>query len=429
MKGITIKRRPPLYASILLGMFLGVVAGILAYNLDSSTLVTNWIAPFGEIFMRLLKAIAIPLVFLSLVKGVANMGNMSSLSRLGGRTILIYLSTTIIAILLGLVLVLSIEPGRVVDAENSQNIQQLYSTSVEQHVTSAHTISESSPLQGLVDIFPENVISALGNNNSMLQVIVIALLIGIATLMLSKEKTEPFLNFVDSLDAITMKIIDLIMQFAPFGVFALMANMVVGNASNMQLLGALGLYFATVVFGLFLLILGFYPLLVKLFTKTPVDKFYKKMFPIQLLAFTTSSSAAVLPLNLENIQQQLGVSNRTASFVLPVGVTINMDGTSLYQTIGAVFIAQVMGIDLSFVQILTILATTTISSIGTPGVPGGSVVILVMVLGSVGIPAEGLALILGIDRPLDMLRTVVNVTGDSAVAMIVDKTTKKETKN
>ncbi len=424
MKRLLIKQKPPLYISILLGMALGLIVGVLAFYLGGSQIVSKWIAPFGEIFMRMLKAIAIPLVFISLIKGVANMGNMSSLSRLGGRTILIYLGTTIIAILLGLLLVLTIEPGGVVDSKNSESILEMYSGTVQEHVASANSMSGSSPLQGLVDIFPENVISSLGNNSSMLQVIVIALLIGVATLMLMREQTQPFLSFIDSLDAITMKLIDIIMQFAPVGVLALMANMIVNNAGNMQLLGALGLYFVTVALGLLLMILAFYPLLVKLFTETSVKRFYKKMFPVQLLAFTTSSSAAVLPLNLENLQQNLGVSSRTASFVLPVGVTINMDGTSLYQAVGAVFIAQVMGIDLSFLQILTIIATTTISSIGTPGIPGGSIVILVMVLGSVGIPAEGLALILGIDRPLDMLRTVVNVTGDATVAMIVDKNSK-----
>lgn len=416
-----LKKKPPLYITILSGMILGLIAGIAAYNFEASNFVTNWIAPFGEIFMRLLKAIAIPLVFISLIKGVSNMGNVSSLSRIGGKTILIYLCTTIAAILIGLLLVLTVKPGSVVDAHNAEVIEEMYSSSVGEHVANAEVIAHSSPLQGLVDIFPDNIISSLGDNSSMLQVIVIAILIGLAVVMLDRKHTEPFLKLIDSLDAITMKLIDIIMQFAPFGVFALMAGMVVGNAGNMQLLGALGLYFLTVAFGLLALIVGFYPLLIKLFTKTPLGKFYKKMLPVQLLGFTTSSSAAVLPLNMETLQNEFGVSNKTASFVLPVGVTINMDGTSLYQTIGAVFIAQVMGIDLSLMQILTIILTTTISSIGTPGVPGGSVVILVMVLGSVGIPPEGLALILGIDRPLDMLRTSVNVTGDATVALMVDK--------
>ena len=263
----------------------------------------------------------------------------------------------------------------------------------------------------------------MGDNGRMLQIIVIAVLVGVAVLSVGRERTEPFMKLIDALDAILLRLIDLIMRYAPIGVAALMAGMVADTAGNLELLGALGLYVVTVVLGLLLMIFLFYPLLVHFFSKIPVRKFLRTMSPVQLLAFTTSSSAATLPLNMELVERKLGVSQRVTSFVLPMGMTINMDGTSLYQAVAAVFIAQVLGIDLTGVQLLTIVATTTLSSIGTPGVPGGSIVVLLMVLSSVGIPPEGLALILGLDRPLDMLRTVVNVTGDATVASIVDART------
>lgn len=413
------KRTIPLYIKILIGMVGGIVFGVVAYNLGLKWFVTDWIRPFGEIFMRLLKCIAIPLVFISLIKGVSNIGNIGALSKLGVKTLLIYIGTTVCAILIGLTLVLSIAPGKLVDSASVEQMQVTYHATA--NVASEAETASSAPLDALVNIIPENVLGSLSNNGAMLQVIFIALIGGIAILLVGKEKTEPLMKVVDTLDAIVMKIIDLIMMFAPFGVFGLMASMVVDNADNMSLIAALGMYVVTVVVGLLFLILVFYPLLVRFFGGHGVKDFLTKMIPVQLLAFTTSSSAATLPLTMETVTTKLGVSEKTAAFVLPVGVTINMDGTSLYQVVAAVFIAQVLGIDLSLGQLATIVLTTTLSSIGTPGVPGGSVVILVMVLSSVGIPAEGLALILGLDRPLDMLRTVVNVTGDATVCKIVDR--------
>lgn len=413
----------PLYVKILAGMVLGVLLGILALNLGFTGGINDWVKPFGEIFMRLLKFIAIPLVLVSLIKGVANLGDIASLSKLGIRTILLYIGTTIFAITLGLVLVNVIAPGKVVSAESAALMQESYSSTVAERSTQASEMAEVPPLQFLVDIFPENMFQSLGNNGGMLQIIVIAILIGVAILLVGKERTAPFMKLIDSLDAIILKLVDLIMQYAPIGVLALMAGMITDTAGNLDLIGALGLYVVTVAIGLLLLIFVFYPTLVKFFSKIPPKKFLRTMTPVQLLAFTTSSSAATLPLNMETVEQKLGVSQRVASFVLPVGMTINMDGTSLYQAVAAVFIAQVLGIDLGWPEMLTIVATTTLSSIGTPGIPGGSIVILIMVLTSVGIPPEGLALILGLDRPLDMLRTVVNVTGDAAVASIVDSKT------
>lgn len=411
----------PRYAKILIGMLLGIVFGIVAVEAQFPTFVSDWIAPWGDIFMRLLKLIAIPLVLISLIKGVGNLGNINSLSTMGVKTLLIYVATTVTAILVGLVLVEILSPGDMVSQDSALKLQSTYQQTAIASQQLAENQIVQSPLKPLVDIFPDNAFGALASNGNMLQVIFIAILVGVAVLLVGQKKSEPLMNLINSLDLIVLKIVDIIMLAAPVGVFALMASMVVTSAGDFSVLGALGYYAVTVVIGLLIMIFVVYPLMIRLFTDKPVGKFLRSMMPVQLLAFSTSSSAATLPLTMETVVDKLGVSNRTASFVLPVGVTINMDGTSCYQIVAAVFIAQVLGIDLGWQELTILVATTTISSIGTPGVPGGSIVILVMVLTSVGIPAEGLALILGMDRPLDMLRTVVNVTGDATVATIIDK--------
>ena len=258
----------------------------------------------------------------------------------------------------------------------------------------------------------------------MLQVIFFALLFGVALICVGQAKTGSVIRFFQQLNLVLLKIIDFIMAFAPLGVFALMAGLFVDYAGDVGIISSLGMYALTVVLALAVIIFLVYPLILRLFSKKKLGQFFKAVFPVQMLAFSTSSSAATLPLTMERTQKHLGVSEEVSNFVLPVGVTINMDGTSCYQAVAAVFLAQVMGLDLTFGQMLLILATATISSIGTPGIPGGSIVMLMIVLDSVGIPIEGLALILGIDRPLDMLRTVVNVTGDTTVACVVDDTSK-----
>ncbi len=424
----------PLYVKILAGMVLGILLGVVAIQGGFVDGINRWVRPFGEIFMRLLKFIAIPLVMVSLVKGVGSLSDIASLSRIGLRTIGIYVCTTVLAVVVGLALVEAIGPGRMVGPESVAALQagaQGTATGAiaQRSAQTAQAVADTPPLQFLVDLFPENLVGAMANNGGMLQIIVIAVLVGVAVLLVGREKTEPFMRWIDSLDAVVLKLIDIVMRYAPIGVLALMAGMMADTAGNFDLLGALGLYVLTVVVGLLAMIFVFYPLLLHFFAKVPVRKFLKTMSPVQLLAFTTSSSAATLPLNMETVERRLGVSQRVTSFVLPMGMTVNMDGTSLYQAVAAVFIAQVLGVDLSAGQLLTIVATTTLSSIGTPGVPGGAVVILMMVLSSVGLPAEGLALILGLDRPLDMLRTVVNVTGDATVASIVDAHTEPESKN
>ena len=413
------RKKLPLYIQILIGMAAGIVAGLLLSQLGLNRIVILWIKPFGDIFINLLKLVAVPLVIFSLLKGIGNLSDISRLSRMGIKTIAIYLATTIAAVCLGLGLALLIQPGNSLTPEDSAQLQQAYQNVVSQQNESATVLQEKGPLEFLTNIVPNNIVAAMGNNGNMLQIIFISILTGIAIVLCGKEKMAPFMKLIDALDTLILKTVDLIMLFAPIGVFALMSGIIADSSGNLSILGALGIYALTVIAGLVILITLFYPTLIHLFTRVPVKKFFQAMMPVQLLAFSTSSSAATLPLTMEKVEKDLKIPNEVTSFVLPVGVTINMDGTSCYQAIAAIFIAQVMGIELGWIEILTLIATTTISSIGTPGIPGGSVVILIMVLASIGVPPEGMALILGIDRPLDMMRTVVNVTGDATVASII----------
>lgn len=412
----------PLYLQILLGMIAGIILGIMALRFGGEKLVNDWIRPWGQVFIRLLQLIAVPLVFISLVKGVMGLQDISRFSKLGGRTILIYLCTTVVAVSIGLGLGTAIKPGNFFNKEKAAAMQANYRAVVIEKKEAAELVKDEGPLNFLNEIIPDNFVKATGDNRKMLQVIFFSVLFGIAALSIEKTKVAPVARLFDSLYNIILKMVDYIILFAPYGVTALMAGLVVDFSGDVSMFGALAVYAGTVVLGMALLMFGFYPLLIHLFSRVNIKKFVKSMYPVQLLAFTTSSSAATLPVTIETVEKDLGISNEVSSFVLPVGTTINMDGTSCYQAIAVLFIAQVIGIELSLSQLLTIVSMTVISSIGTPAIPGGSYVILTMVLSSVGIPAEGLALILGIDRPLDMLRTSVNVTGDATVAAMVAKT-------
>ncbi|MBO7618260.1 MAG: dicarboxylate/amino acid:cation symporter [Bacteroidales bacterium] len=401
-------------------MGLGLGFGFLAMALHWENFVHDWVAPWGTIFMRLLKLIAVPLVLVSLIMGVINLKDIRNLSRIGLKTILIYICTTIIAVSIGLGMVGLIKPGKTFPKDKQTEFVERYQQTVTEREAQMQQVKDDSPLQFLVDMVPENVFQALGDNSKMLQIIFFALLFGVALVVVGPAKVPSVVRFFQQLNLILLKIIDFIMVFAPIGVFALMADLIVDYAGDAGIFSALGLYALTVVLALAVIIVFIYPFIMRFFGKRTVKQFFNAAAPVQMLAFTTSSSAATLPLTMERTQKHLGVSEEVSSFVLPVGVTINMDGTSCYQAVAAVFLAQVLGLDLTFGQMLLILATATISSIGTPGIPGGSIVMLMIVLDSVGIPIEGLALILGIDRPLDMLRTMVNVTGDMTVSCVVD---------
>ena len=410
-----------MFAKILIGMAFGIAFGLMGVSLHFEGFVHGWIGPLGVIFMRLLKLIAVPLVLVSLVLGVVSLKDIRNLSRIGLKTILIYVATTVLAVSIGLTMVSVIQPGQLFPKEKQTEFVERYQESVAEREVQLQQVKGDTPMQLFIDMVPENIFRSFSDNSSMLQVIFFALLFGIALICVGQSKTASVVRFFQQLNLILLKIIDFIMAFAPLGVFALMADLIVAYSGDMGIFSSLGMYALTVMLALAVISFVVYPLLLRLFTKKRLRDFYKAAFPVQMLAFSTSSSAATLPLTIERTQKELGVSEEVSSFVLPVGVTINMDGTSCYQAVAAVFLAQVLGLDLSFGQMLLLLATATISSIGTPGIPGGSIVMLMIVLDSVGIPIEGMALILGIDRPLDILRTVVNVTGDMTVASIVDE--------
>jgi Na+/H+-dicarboxylate symporter len=410
----------PLHVRILVGMALGIAAGILAVMLDAEGLVTDWIKPFGELFLRALKMLAIPLIVASLIKGVSDMRDLGRLSALGGRTVALYLATTAASVAIGLVLVNVTRPGENIGEATREKLVAAAGGVVEGKLALAAEAKEQGPLQPLVDVIPENIFAAASSNGAMLQVIFFVLLFGVGLVLTPDEKGAPVKAFFDGLNEVVMKLIDLVMLAAPVGVFALLAALV-AETPSWDVFQALLSYSLTVLLGIAILVFGMYPALVWFGARMSYGTFMRGMAPAQLLAFSTSSSAATLPVTMECVQDRLGVDEEVASFVLPIGATVNMDGTSLYQGVAAVFIAQAMGIDLSVGGQLSILLTATLASIGTAAVPSAGIVMLVIVLGTIGVPEQGIALIIAVDRALDMCRTVANVTSDAAVSVLVAK--------
>tara|TARA_Y100000758_G_scaffold31626_1_gene20881 strand:+ start:2974 stop:4197 length:1224 start_codon:yes stop_codon:yes gene_type:complete len=385
---------------------------------------TDWIAPFGTIFIRLLKFIAIPLVLTSLITGVASLSDLKKLSRIGGKTISIYIITTAISVSIGLVIVNILQPGNKVPYDMQSKLQETYQADASYRADSAQEVKERGPLQLFIDMVPSNFFEAASNNRNMLQIVFIALLIGIGLIQIPKKKSKPVLNLFEGLNDVIIKLVDIIMLIAPLGVFSLIAqtiNKVAGNDPNqvVELLGALGFYMIAVIIGLSVHMALTYTTLLKIYVKMPLKTFFTGIGPAQLLAFSTSSSGATLPVTMERCEDELGVSEEVSSFVLPIGATINMDGTALYQAVAAVFISQAMGLELDLLDQLTIVLTAVLASIGTAAVPGAGIIMLVIILESIGVPSTGIALILGVDRILDMLRTVVNVTGDATIAVTI----------
>jgi len=413
-----------LHWKILLGMVLGVAFALVMTNFDfGKEFIKDWIKPFGTIFINSLKLIAIPLILAALIKGVSDLKDISKLSKMGGRTIGIYIVTTVIAVSIGLLLVNIVNPGKSITEETRKEMVESYGSNTTKYKDEAAKQQQNGPLQALVDLVPENIFSAATSNRNMLQVIFFAVFFGVGLILIPEEKGSTVKKFFDGFNEVILKMVDLIMLAAPYGVFALLAALVVESPS-LDLFKALGWYALTVVTGLILMVV-IYTVLVMVFTKKSPNFFMKAISPAQLLAFSTSSSAATLPVTMERVTEHIGVEEEVASFVLPIGATINMDGTSLYQAVAAVFIAQAFGMDLEFSTQLGIIATATLASIGSAAVPGAGMVMLVGVLGYAGIPEAGLALIFAVDRPLDMCRTVVNVTGDAAVSMLVAKSVDK----
>ncbi|WP_242158352.1 dicarboxylate/amino acid:cation symporter [Aestuariivivens sediminis] len=419
-----------LHWKIIIGMVLGIIFGFIMNTFNGGKgFVSDWIAPFGTIFINLLKLIAVPLILASLIKGISDLKDISKIKSMGLRTISIYITTTLVAIVIGLSIVNIIKPGNGMPKDTIEKIKLKYENDagVTDKLMEATAQKDAGPLRALVDIFPSNIFKAFAEA-SMLQVIFFALFVGICLLLIGEKKAKPLINFFDSLNEVVMKMVDLIMLFAPYAVFALLANVIIAF-DDTEILVKLLYYALCVVGGLILMIL-FYLMLIGVFAKKSPTWFLKEISPAQLLAFSTSSSAATLPVTMERVEEHLGVDKEVSGFVLPVGATVNMDGTSLYQGIAAVFIMQVIWPEgLTFTNQLVIILTALLASIGSAAVPSAGMVMLVIVLESIGFPAEllpiGLALIFAVDRPLDMCRTVVNVTGDATVSMLVAKSLDK----
>jgi Na+/H+-dicarboxylate symporter len=413
-----------LHWQIILGLVLGLLYGVLAAGAGWAEFTSDWVAPFGTIFLNLLKLIAVPLILASLVVGVASLRDLKKLSRIGGKTLGLYLLTTTIALLIGLGLVNTLKPGNTVTQETRTKLEQSYQDEVEMSRDMASEARDRGPLRPLVDLVPTNFFNSASDNSNMLQVVFVAIFIGIGLLLIPKEDAQPLLSVFESLNELVIRLIDLIMYTAPVGVFGLIADAITSIATGtpggiLSLLGALGFYAMTVVLGLAIMVFLVYPVFMSLFTDIPIVKYFQAIAPAQLVAFSTSSSGGTLPVTMEVAQKNLGVSEEVSSFVLPLGATINMDGTALYQSVAAVFIAQVLGIGLALTQQLNIVLLAVLASVGAAAVPSAGTVMLVVILESIGVPSAGIALVWAADRPLDMLRTTNNVTGDTMVASVV----------
>ncbi len=416
-----------LHWQIIIGMVLGGIFGYIMTQIGGENFTADWIKPIGKIFINLLKLIAIPLIVASLIKGISDLQDISKFKTIGLRTILLYIMSTVIAITIGLLVVNIVNPGSSISPELMAEISGTYGEKASVKISSAGSAANRGPLQFLVDMVPDNFFKAASSNGSMLQVIFFVIFFGISLLLIKPEQSRPVKAFFDGLNEVVLKMVDLIMLMAPIAVFALIASLIT-EISNPEIFVALGKYALTVVAGLVIMV-AIYLIIIKVRIGYGPVFFLSKFSPAQLLAFSTSSSAATLPVTMERVEEHLGVDQEVSSFVLPVGATVNMDGTSLYQAVAAVFICQVTGFELGLGDQLTIILTATLASIGSAAVPGAGMIMLVIVLEALGLPAEslaiGIALIFAVDRPLDMCRTVINVTGDATVSMLVAKSVGK----
>ncbi|HEY8402431.1 MAG TPA: dicarboxylate/amino acid:cation symporter [Cytophagaceae bacterium] len=420
----------PLYIQIIIGIVLGLLWGLtvpsFSWGIDFTL---DYIKPVGTIFLRLLMVLAIPLVITSLITGVASLKDLSRLKQIGIRTIGLFMITAFTATTLGIVLVNIIQPGKSLPEEMRKEMVEAYE--LNKQYSSENGLAQKDDSKGklapLAELIPDNIFAAASNNRSMIQVVFFVLLFAIALTQIPSTKTEIVVRFFDGLNEIFIKLVTLIMYFAPIGVFALMGSAIIQIAKDnpFHLISALFWYVVTVLIGLFIILFLLYPLIFRLFSKIGYGQFFKGMRPALLLAFSSSSSSATLPVTIERVEKHLGVSKEVAGFVLPFGTTINMDGTAIYQCIAAVFLAQVYGLDLTIFQQVVIILTATLGAVGAAGIPSAGIVTLTMVLQSVGIPLEGLVLILAPDRILDMFRTVINVAGDATAAVVIASHDKK----
>lgn len=457
-------KRIALHWQVIIGLITGTVYAWLSVKFGWNDFTLDYIKPFGDIFVNLLKLIAVPLVLFSIIVGVTSLGDIKKLGRMGLKTLCTYVLTTFMAVLIGLALVNLIKPGAAVaeslresnrvryelwqtenDIERLDDIdflndparaelveqvrkdlslEQADNSTLEDKLAKAKKTKDDGPLQPLVDVIPDNIFQAL-SAQSMLQIIFFAIFFGIVLVTIPAEKSGPVVKLIDGLNEVFVRMVLVVMQAMPFFVFALMAGQIVTAAGQdsekfFQLLEFLVRYSLVVVLGLGLMVFLVYPLLVSVLVKNMSwKKFMKGMRDAQITAFSTSSSVATLPVTMDCVHRNLGVSERTTSFVLPIGATVNMDGTSLYQAIAVVALAQFHLVDLTLTQQAVIVLTATLASVGAAAVPSAGLVLMIIVLESVGLNPAWIALIFPVDRILDMCRTVVNVTGDGAVSTII----------
>jgi len=410
-----------LHNKIGIGLLAGVLVGLLASQMEWLHRIVTLIEPIGPAWIRLIMMIVIPLVVASLIVGTASLGDITRLGRIGGKTVAFYLTTTTIAITIGLVLSNIIVPGSRVDPATSQQLMDSFSGGASERIE----LAEQAPsiVDVLLGLIPDNPIRAAANGD-MLPIIFFSILFGAALSLIQQDRRDTVLRFFEGVNDVAMILVDWVMKLAPYAVFALLAAVIA--ESGLDLLASLALYMLTVVLGLAIHAFGTYALAMRVLAHfNPID-FFRRIRKVPIIAFSTSSSNATLPVTIESAEEDLGVSNEVASFVLPLGATINMDGTALYQGVAVMFIAQVLGIDLSITTQLMVVLTATLASIGAAGVPSAGIIILTVVLAQAGVPETGIALILGVDRILDMCRTAVNVTGDLTCAAFVARSEGEE---
>jgi len=406
--------RLQLHTKILIGLLVGVIFGVIANQWGFSDIVLNYIKPIGSAFIRLISMVVVPLVFASLLVGTASLNDIRKLGRIGIKTVAYYLCTTIIAISIGLLLANTFRPGAGLSEDARTNLIQ--SGGEEAGAQIETTLKKPTITDILLNIIPTNPVKSFAEGK-MLQIIFLALTTGICLSLTPTKRSQPVINFFEGVNEVVIKMVHIIMKLAPYGVFALISAVVADF--GLGILFILLKYSLVVVVGLILHVTIVYSSAIKLFSKQRIGTFFRGIRPAQLIAFSSASSSATLPVTMECTEKNLGVPGQISSFALPLGATINMDGTALYQGVSAVFIAQVYGMGLTVPQQLTIVLTAVLASIGTAGTPMAGVITLAIVLKSIGVPLEGIAIIMGVERILDMCRSVVNVTGDASCAVVV----------
>lgn len=459
-----------LHWKILIGLALGIIYSFISSYLGWNEFTKDWIEPFGTIFIRLLKFIAVPLVLFSIIVGISSLPDLSKLGSMGLKTLVAYLITTVASVGIGLLVVNMFQPGNqmaddsriknrikyelwvkktegveILDGKNlltdpeyssylttaqqelsNEEARMTEDESMKKRFENAQKMESGSPLSFLVDMVPDNIFSALTDGKKMLQVIFFAIFFGLVLVMLPNATTDPVIAFVNGLNEVFLRMVEIIMNAAPFFVFALMAGVIAKMAETpaevFEIFKGLASYSLVLSVGLAFMIFAFYPVIISLLIKEiNYPRFFRKISPAQFLAFSTSSSAATLPVTMECVRDNIGVSKNVTNFVLPIGATVNMDGTSMYQAVAVVFMAQMHMVDLTVAQQLTIVLTATLASIGSAAVPSAGLVMMIVVLQSVGLNPAWIAIIFPVDRILDMMRTVVNVTGDATVSTLIAK--------